>query len=188
MKKLHIISILVAASMFFSSCSKSTTEAPSTEPDRYEEVPYGQISLTLRQEGKIDTTFVLPDTKYIIVSEKWFKNNIMPEFRSFLFNNGIDDFSKMRNDCDDFARAFSFYVRVKFRTMGYIKSSPSVGDFYYNIPFSGNGELGGGHAINVGVFLDDNGNKVVRFIEPQTSSFTNVDEETRKFYVVHLGM
>lgn len=134
--------------------------------------------------------YVMPDETYLIVDEDWFKKEFLTTtgFQSFLFNNGIQNYSDLRNDCDDFSRAFSFYARIKFRAMGFKESSPSVGDLYYRTPYDGTAQLGGGHAINIGVFLDKNGNKVIRFIEPQGPNFTQLDAETQKYYISFLGM
>jgi hypothetical protein len=183
MKKLFInILILLIGCFLFWGCGPSTTTKPTKKPFRTEQVSSPDIMWILRRENNIDANFIMPDLFYTIVDEEWFKQEIMPGFQNFLSKNGINSYSELRNDCDDFARAFSFYVRVKFRTMGYMKSTPAVGDFYYS-------DFDTGHAINVGVFFDKSGNKVVRFIEPQfPPRFVNVDDEVKKFYVKHLGM
>ena len=194
-----------------SACGPSTVKPPS-EPPRYEQVHHSVCSQIFRdanlgiKPGIITKDFtvggilvgdfitasnyILPDTEYVIVDEDWFKRHIIPDFENFLWKNGIESYDKMRNDCDDFARAFTFYVRIKFRTMGFIKATPAIGDLHYSTPFVGGGLLGGGHAMNVGIFLNSSGEKVVRFIEPQTKppSFVELDEETKKYYIKHLSM
>lgn len=75
--------------------------------------------------------------------------------------------------------------------MGFKDSSPAVGDLYYSTPYDNSeAALGGGHAINAGIFLDKNGNKVFRFIEPQGNAphFVELDEETRKYYIQFFGL
>ena len=165
-------------------CSPSTTKKPTVKPTTYSQEGSPQIMWTLRRDNGIDSdSLIFPDREYIVVDEEWFVKHIIPGFQEFLFKNGIQNYSELRNDCDDFARAFSFYVRVKFRTMGYMKATPAVGDLHY-------GDLDKGHAINVGVFYEKGTtNKVVRFIEPQfPPRFVDLDEETKKFYVKYIGM
>ena len=205
---------VAAICMSFVACGPSTTKKPDSFPPRTEQIISGDMLGLLRTEkigiapgfftedfevGGIvvgdmisAANYVLPDSKYLIVDEEWFNDNILNtlDFKEFLFRNGIENYSSLRNDCDDFARAFSFYVRIKFRTMGVKDSTPAVGDLYYSTPQDGTAELGGGHAINVGVFLDKNGKKIIRFIEPQGTAphFVELDDETRKYYIRFLGM
>jgi hypothetical protein len=159
-----------------------------------EEVEQTNISWILRRENSIESNFIYGDEKYVVVSENWFISEILPGFKEFLVKNGISGYAKLKNDCDDFARAFTFYCRVKFRSLGYTDFSPAVGDFYYKWSTGDNRNtlLDGAHAICVGVFLDESGNKVVRFIEPQEAdklySVESIDEEVRKYYVEHVGM
>lgn len=193
-------------------CGPSTTKKPETKPQRYEEIEENQLVKFLR-DSKVGISpgiltkdfevggypvgdvisaanYVTPDEKYMIVDEEWFKKEILGDFgfKSFLFKNGIESYSSLRNDCDDFSRAFSFYVRIKFRTMGFKSSTPAVGDLYYRTPYDGTAELGGGHAINIGIFLDKNGSKVIRFIEPQGPNFVELDKETQEYYIDYMGM
>lgn len=181
--------ILLASICLFIGCDrkKGIVESKATEIDT------PSISWILRRENNIENIdFIYGDEKYVIVDEEWFKENILFGFDDFLFKNGIKEYG-LKNDCDDFARAFSFYCRVKYRSLGYMKSSPAIGDFYYKWS-SGNQNslLDGAHAINVGIFLDKSGNKVVRFIEPQKPnklySIDLINEEIRKYYVEHVGM
>lgn len=208
------VSILyVITVMLIISCSPSTTSKPQTKPSRYEQIKQSQCLLILRtnkvglQPGILTKDFsvggmvigdwlsaanyVMADSEYIIVDEEWFKKEILPGFQAFLFKNGIQNFKDLRNDCDDFARAFSFYVRIKFRTMGFLKATPAVGDVYYKYYDPNGGEaLTAGHAINGGIFLDKDGNKVVRFIEPQgiIPNFVDLDPSIRSTSIVFFGM
>ena len=180
----HFIIIVSVFCLVFMGCKPSTTSKPKGKPSQYSQEGSSQIMWTLRRENGIDAySLVFPDNYYIVVDEEWFKKQIMPGFESFLWTNGIQNYSAMRNDCDDFARAFSFYVRIKFRTLGYMKATPAVGDLHYR-------NLDMGHAINVGVFYEKGTtNKVVRFIEPQfPPRFVDLDEEIKKYYVRYIGM
>ena len=198
----------------FVGCGPSTTKKPSTKPSKYEQLHQVDCLTILRtnkvglQPGIITKDFsvggrvigdwisaanyVMADSQYIIVEEEWFKKEILPGFQSFLFKNGIQNYKDLRNDCDDFARAFSFYVRIKFRTMGFLKATPAIGDIYYKYydPNSNSETLTSGHAINGGIFLDKNGNKVVRFIEPQGISpkFIELDESIKTTGITFFGM
>lgn len=183
--KYHLILFIILSlfCLIFIGCGPSTTSKPE-KPNLYSQEGSPQIMWTLRRDNGIDANaMVFPDKYYIVVDEEWFKQKIMPGFQEFLFKNGIENYNKLKNDCDDFARSFSFYVRIKFRTMGYMESSPAVGDLHYS-------NLDVGHAINVGVFYEKNTtNKVVRFIEPQfPPRFVDLDEETKKYYVNYIGM
>ena len=182
--KYRLILLTSIFCLVFTGCKPSTVSKPEEKPTQYSQEGKPQIIWTLRRENGIDSdSLVFPDHYYIVVDEEWFKQQIMPGFQSFLYKNGIQNYSEMRKDCDDFARAFSFYVRVKFRTMGYMKATPAVGDLHYS-------NLDMGHAINVGVFYEKGTtNKVVRFIEPQfPPRFVELDEETKKYYVKYIGM
>lgn len=176
--------------IFFTSCDRSSND----KSFKMEEVEQPNISWILRRENGIDANFIYGDEKYAVVSENWFISEILPGFNVFLVNNGINGYTKLKNDCDDFARAFTFYCRVKFRSLGYTDFSPAVGDFYYKWSTGDNRNtlLDGAHAICIGVFLDESGNKVVRFIEPQKANklhtVDSIDEEIRKYYVEHIGM
>lgn len=208
--------LFVALTIFclvFTGCGPSTTDKPSTKPPRYEQIGSTDLVVYLRDSnigispGIITKDFevggypvgdfitaanyVTPDIYYMMVDEDWFKKEILNPmaFRSFLFKNGIESYNDLRNDCDDFARAFTFYTRIKFRTMGFMKSTPAVGDLHYSTPENNEGEkIGAGHAINIVVLLDKNGNKVIRFVEPQGPNFTELSEETKKYYINHMGM
>jgi len=199
--------------MLFVACGPSTTKPPTTVPPRYEQVDQS-ICLNLFRENKIGiypgvltkdfevagipvgdfitaANYVMPDGQYIIVDEEWFKREILNkmQFESFLFKNGIEGYNKLRNDCDDFSRAFTFFVRIKFRTMGFMKATPAIGDLHYSTPYDNSEtEFGGGHAINIGIFLDKNGKRVIRFIEPQGPNFVELDEETKQYYIRFMGM
>jgi hypothetical protein len=163
-----------------------------TKPAKLEEIEETNISWILRRENNIENIdFIFGDSKYVIVDENWFVEKVLFGFEQFLFDNGIQNYS-LRNDCDDFARAFSFYCRVKYRELGYMKSSPAVGDFYYKWSDGDpNSLLNNGHAINVGIFFNSAGEKVVRFIEPQKPNklydISFIDEEIRRYYVEHVG-
>jgi len=214
MKWTTIKSLLVAAilAVGLSACGPSTTKKPGSQPARTEQVEGSVLQKFLRDSnvgispGVLSTNvvvggfpignmisaanYIMPDSKYMIVDEEWFQKEFLNNmgFKGFLFKNGIENYSSLRNDCDDFSRAFSFYVRIKFRTMGFKDSTPAVGDLYYRTPYDGSAALGGGHAINVGVFLNKFGEKVIRFIEPQGPNFVQLDEETQKYYIQFLGM
>ena len=200
--------------MLISACGPSTTKKPQTKPPRYEQVEKFQCLQILRTNniGIIPgiltkdfsvggivvgdwlsaANYVMADSYYIIVEEEWFKKEILPGFQDFIFKNGIENYSKLRNDCDDFSRAFSFYVRVKFRTMGFLKATPAIGDVYYNFydPDADENVLVSGHAINGGIFLDKNGKVVVRFIEPQglVPSFVELDPIIKSTGISFFGM
>ena len=208
--------LFVALTVFcltFTGCGPSTTEKPSSKPARYEQIGSPTLVGYLRDSnigispGIITKDFevggypvgdfitaanyVTPDTYYIMVDEEWFKKEILNTmaFKGFLFKNGIESYNELRNDCDDFSRAFTFYCRIKFRTMGFMKATPAVGDLHYSTPENNTGpELGGGHAINIAILLDKNGNKVIRFVEPQGPNFVELPEETKKYYITHMGM
>ena len=200
--------------MLISACGPYTTKKPQTKPSKYEHIDKFQCLQILRTNnigiypgiltkdfsvGGIvvgdwlsAANYVTADSHYVIVDEEWFKKEILPGFRGFMIKNGIQNYQDLRNDCDDFTRAFSFYVRVKFRTMGFLKSSPAIGDVYYNDYNSntGNDGFGGGHAINGGIFLDKNGKVVVRFIEPQgiIPSFVELDPIIKSTGIIFFGM
>ena len=209
-------SLFAALTIFcltFVGCGPSTTNKPSEKPSRYETIEQNTLMHFLRESeigispgiltkdyevggypvGDYLTAanYVMPDENYMLVDEEWFKMEFLNslDFKTFLFNNGIENPAYLRNDCDDFSRAFSFYVRIKFRTMGFKNATPAVGDLYYADPYMDTGaELGGGHAINMGVFLDKNGNKVIRFIEPQGPHFVDLPKEYQKYYIDFMGM
>ena len=208
-----LFTTLVIFCLTFTGCGPSTTDKPSTKPTRYEQIPSNLLTKYLRDSGIgiapgiitedfevggypvgdfiTAANYVTPDTYYILVDEEWFEKEILNTlaFKSFLFKNGIQSYNELRNDCDDFARAFTFYSRIKFRTMGFLKATPAVGDLHYGTPNDNSGtELGGGHAINIVILLDKNGNKVIRFVEPQGPKFVELDEETKKYYINHMGM
>jgi len=193
MKKSLIVYLLAIFFIIplFISCGKSVITDSDGKPVNIELVADPQISWVLRRENGIDADVVYGDLNYAVVDEKWFINEVIGGFGNFLKKNGIDNYNALNNDCDDYARAFSFYCRVKFRQLGY-KASMAVGDFYYRTPYDNSALLGGGHAMNVGIFLDTNGKKVVRLIEPQIPvriyPVTHLDEETLKYYVNHIGM
>ena len=194
MKKRFIITILLMILFIIpltNSCSKSEIKDSTGKPVQIELVGNPDISWLLRRENGIDVDVVYGDNQYAVVGEEWFVREIIGGFGEFLRRNGIETYT-LSNDCDDFARAFSFYCRVKFRQLGYDKASMAVGDFYYRTPYDGSALLGGGHAMNIGVFLDKNGKRVVKLIEPQLPvrvyPLNHLDEETLKYYIKHIGM
>lgn len=185
----YIIYTILVCICLFVGCSKKEI----VKEAGIQEIEQTNISWILRRENGIENiNFIFGDSKYIIVNEDWFKKEILGGFKQFLFDNNIQNYS-LRNDCDDFARAFSFYCRVKYRSLGYMDYSPAVGDFYYKESTGGQGSLfDWAHAINIGIFVDNAGNKVVRFIEPQEADelhdISYISEEVRKYYVEHVGM
>jgi hypothetical protein len=112
------------------------------------------------------------DAEYSLCSERWIRDSINLKFDGFLHKMDMTKYAVNANDCDDFARAFTVFIKFEFkRAVDNPTSSVSVGEFYYVR------KVGGPHAINFIIALDENKNKVLLFYEPQLKSFLKLTKE-----------
>lgn len=182
MKHLKYILLVITLSIFVISCGPSTTSGIEGKPALQQEISSIELERFIKNSNSVAAdTFLFADATYTLVDEEWFKKNVLNKFNEFLVKNGVSSASVEKNDCDDFSRAFSFFVRVKSNQSNFIKYDISGGELYYRT-------LDMGHAINIAVVLDKNGNKKLLFIEPQGPSLVNLDDEYKKFYVIYVGM
>jgi hypothetical protein len=174
--------LVIAIGILFIACGSKTTDPILSKPAMQQEVYGVDIMRFMQNTNGIDArNYILADSKYTLVDEAWFKANVMNGFNNFLWRNGIAYVDKKKNDCDDFARGFSFFSRVKSMQLKSIDSSLAVADLYYRT-------IGDGHAINAAVVLNNFGEWKLLFIEPQGPSIIQLDDEYKKYYVIHVGM
>lgn len=180
-KLITLLSILAVSLSLLVSCGPSTTTPITSKPTIQKSITSADVSWFIRRENGIDPNyFTTADTNYVAVDEEWFKANIMDTFNAFLSKNGVAIADAKKNDCDNFARAFSFHTRVKSMQSKFMNADMAVGDLYYkNLDF--------GHAINVAIVLDKEGNKKLIFIEPQGPSIVKLDDEYKKYYIIYIG-
>lgn len=113
-----------------------------------------------RVNGIKAQSVIYADKYYTAISERDFKSLILDHFNEFLAANGMSFGDSKKNDCDDFARAFSFFSRVvsiKHKEFNY---DLAVGELLYET-------MDGGHALNVAIVLDNNNKTKLLYIEPQ---------------------
>lgn len=181
-KYISILIAIIATSILFVACGPKTTGPITSNPAIQEEVYGMDVMRFMKNTNRIDANeYVLADTKYTIVDEAWFRSNVMNGFNNFLSKNGVGFGDKKKNDCDDFARGFSFFSRVKSMQAKSLDSNLAVADVYYKT-------LEMGHAINAAVVFDNFKEWKLIFIEPQGPTVVTMDEEYRKYYVIHVGM
>ena len=181
-KNISLIIFIFVISILFFACSPKTTDPIDSKPPRHQEVYGMDIMRFMKNTNGVNAdSYIFADMKYTIVDEFWFKENIMREFNNFLFKNGVGFNDKKKNDCDDFARGFSFFSRVKSMQIKSIDYTLAVADVYYKT-------LDMGHAINAVIVIDNNEKWKLLFIEPQGPTIVQLDEEYKKFYVTYVGM
>lgn len=164
-------------------CGPSTTTSPTGNPQKIEDIAAFDLTWYLKHTNNLVpiNDYIIADGDYSLVDEDWFKQNILNTFNDFLFNNGVLLANKKKNDCDDFARAFSFYTRIKSMQCSAIDYDMAVADVYLqNFDF--------GHAINMVVVLDKNGNKKVIFIEPQGPKIITLTDQQKTEDVSYIGL
>lgn len=106
------------------------------------------------------------DKYYTVIPEETFNSLILDKFNTFLSQNGMVFGDAKKNDCDDFARAFSFFSRavsIKNKEFAY---DLAVGELLYET-------MDSGHAINVAIVLDKNNKTKLLYIEPQGPQVMN---------------
>lgn len=131
-------------------------------------VPKGSTNSPIRMQA---------DGLYCAMDENWFTNNVLVEYNQFLTQLQLENrYSYEKNDCDDYARSFTFFCRLKSLRIPDIKYSMPVADIFYHV----NGSQLINHAINAVIVLTKDGKLKIIYIEPQTpaklleSSYTNI--------------
>jgi len=154
-----------------SSCVTTSSVSPhiiyslpiiTNSPQYYfTEITVRELKVLLLEKGIFVRNILLTDDIYIVVSEDWFIDNLLVGYKKWMYeshNNYMFKYDK--NDCDDFARAFSFYCRTMGKYYPNFRCNFAVGDlFYKNISIN--------HVINSVVVLDKNNKYKIIQIEPQ---------------------
>jgi len=166
MKIQYTISIILIL-LLLTACKPSTTVTSITnKPQLQFDIRWQDLRWFITKDNKIIADYdIFADSYYTIVDEAFFTNTVLNQFDNFLIKNNINLAITNKNDCDKFARGFSFFSRVKSIQCADIQYSMPVADFYYNLGFDKS------HAINIAIVLDNITNqKKLLFIEPQTKS------------------
>ena len=172
---MFIKSLFTATILFillFTGCGKKqpTTALPvNIRPQLEYDMDWASLRWYIVKDKKLTADFdIFADDYYTLVDEAFFTNNVLNKFDAFLLNNNIDLAASKKNDCDKFARGFSFFARAKSVQFTEIQYAMPVADYYYKVGFDK------AHAINIAVVLDNNTNqKKLICIEPQTKTIIN---------------
>jgi hypothetical protein len=190
MKKLYLsLFVLLVSGLLLVSCKPSVS---GDKPAIQKNIGVSELMWFIRRDNGLvpSDAFIAADKYYVMVDEDWFKSKIVDGFNDYLFKNGVSRANAKKNDCDDFSRNFSCFVRNFSIQSSFLEYDISAGELYYTIPSEMNpaNPIGiTGHAINVAVVLDKSGNKKIIYIEPQGPLMVQLEEETKKNYVSFIG-
>jgi len=124
---------------------------------------------------------VFADSEYNLLAKDWVVDNAQPDFKEFLFQLGFNKWEKNNSDCDDFAKAFTVFLKSYVKKSKPKAASPAVGEVYYIR------RVGGAHAINIIVLADSDGAPTLAFFEPQEHKFVNLTlEEIQSIYFISI--
>lgn len=180
----HLI-IGIIITIFLSSCSPTSVQPVIDKPKISKDISYQDLRWFIVRENNIEPQAdVFADNKYTLVDEEFFTKNVIQQYNKFLFNNNIMLGMSNKNDCDKYARGFSFFSRIKSVQCSDINYSMPVADYYYYTTLST------GHAINLTVVLDNKTSKMkILFIEPQGPIKINIDTlQPTNHFIEFIGM
>ena len=161
-----ILSIFLNVSSIFFTNNKSIDNTISSE----------KIESLLSDVHSNPSNSSFGDLTYSIPTKKWIDGEISINFEKFIDRMGMRKYSPDRNDCDDYARAFTLFCKVEYKRYNRDKKfSPAVGEFYYVKDFSKTNNRA--HAINFIVELDDVGNLKLSFYDPQLMKKVKLTED-----------
>jgi len=132
------------------------------------------VKLTLMMYGVTFNSSVFADPEYNLLSKDWVETNAQMDFLQFLRDLGLTEWKQNVGDCDDFAKAFTVFLKSYIKKEHPNAASPAVGEIYYIR------DEGGAHAINVIVLDDPSGLYSLSFFEPQAQKFVNLSQEEIK--------
>jgi hypothetical protein len=178
----YIIVSLLVCLLIIVGCKPSTTDIITSEPTIKENIYWSDLQWYIKNDSGLNSVDTLyADNDYVLVDEIWFNENILNQFNDFLSKNGVYFGDVNKNDCDNYARAFSFFARVKSSQAKFLNYDIAVGELYYK-------DFDFGHAINFAIVLDKDGKKKMLYIEPQGPTIINFSEEYKESFVKYVGM
>lgn len=113
---------------------------------------------------KMPKNFIISDRTYYCPTEEIIKNDIYPKYKNWLISLKLFKWSH-RWDCDNFADAFKVFAAGYYQqNIDSEAESIAIGTAQYI-------DDGNGHALNI-IFLDNNNQVGIAFLEPQTGRIT----------------
>jgi len=139
------------------------------------------VKLTLMMYGVTFNSSVFTDPEYNLLSKDWVETNAQMDFLQFLRDLGLTEWKQNVGDCDDFAKAFTVFLKSYVKKKHPDAASPAVGEIYYVR------DEGGSHAINIIVLDDPSGLYSLEFFEPQLQKFVSLsNEEIKSIYFISI--
>lgn len=118
---------------------------------------------TLAATGINPNAVLLLDGEYMLPTASWVHGTFASALDSVLKGLGLTEWSEEAWDCDKFSRlAWAYAGLLWAKTQGRPQTGLAFGVVCYMSE-----RLGGGHAINVFIHRDSNGQARVQFVEPQ---------------------
>ena len=144
-------------------------------------VSYQDVELTLQLYGVNYSSTVFADPEYNLLAKDWVETNAQMDFLEFLRGLGLTEWKQNVGDCDDFAKAFTVFLKSYVKKKHPDAASPAVGEIYYVR------DEGGSHAINIIVLDDPSGLYSLEFFEPQLQKFVSLsNEEIKSIYFISI--
>lgn len=127
---------------------------------------------------KIPRNIAVADQNYYLPTLEQVQNEIFPKYWQWLGSLRLTRWVH-KWDCDNFAEAFKMFSCGYYQQI--IESQAdgiSVGIIHYKALLRAESNTRGGHAINV-VFINNNNNLDIIFIEPQNGKILNLTQEEK---------
>jgi len=173
--KRYIVPIIISILVLFTSCSIiRNIKSPNLSESSKVEISSEELKGFM--EDNMVSVFVslTADKCYNLSSMKWLRDVESEKFYDFLNYSGMLRYKLEINDCDDFARAFTFFCKREYRLSNRnIRCSIAVGEFYYITEKNKN------HAVNFVIVLNSNRDKELLFYDPQLMKFVDLTVKER---------
>jgi hypothetical protein len=134
-------------------------------------VPNLEVRSQLIANGVTLQSTIFADAEYNLLAKDWIEANAQPKFVVFLDELGFTQWEKNNSDCDDFAKAFTVFLKSYLKKLYPDVASPAVGEIYYTQ------KTGGDHAINIIVLRGPKGSTTIGFFEPQIQRFVTLTKK-----------
>lgn len=124
---------------------------------------------------RIPKNIAVSDQTYFLPTIHQVQNEIMPKYWDWLRSLNLTKWYH-RWDCDNFAEALKLFTCGYYQTT--IEANAEgigIGIIHYKAGARAEDGTGGGHAINV-LFINNNNNIDIAFIEPQNGSILNLSK------------
>lgn len=170
-----LIQILVfSAALFTVICLLSCSKVSDKPIPSYKTISAAELTKIILNNNPTNTLIpriVTSDSEYILPDESWINGELTVQFRKFLFDYNVRQYSPDNNDCDKFSLYCRTVANILNRHNTLSKVGIALGEFRYI-----NGITG--HSINFIITSDKFSEIKVIYYEPQTFQIIQIDKDT----------